>query len=338
MGDRTRRLLAALTVIVAAAAIGGCGSGSPGSTAPGAAGAGFPVELDTALGPVTVPAPPARVVALDFPSADALLALGVTPVAMARVSYVDGGVQDWTRAALDGASPELFDADAEIPVERIASLKPDLIVAANSYNLEPVHARLRRIAPVVSYVEGPGADTWQQTTLLVGRALGREEEARRIVADTEAAIADAAARHPRFDGMTITLFNLFDGQAYAISSERDFSIRFLTSLGFRLPPAIERAAEGGSGEGRLAVGPERVTLLEADIVLGTSSQSQAALREFASSPLFRRLPAVRRGAYADLGIGPATAIAFPSALSTRYALDEIVPLLDRLAQGREPEG
>lgn len=29
-------------------------------------------------------------------------------------------------------------------------------------------------------------------------------------------------------------------------------------------------------------------------------------------------------------IGPATSIAFPSALSVGYALDELVPLLDRL--------
>ena len=40
---------------------------------------------------------------------------------------------------------------------------------------------------------------------------------------------------------------------------------------------------------------------------------------------------MKRDAYATVTIGPATSIAFPSALSVRYALDELVPVLARLA-------
>ena len=46
--------------------------------------------------------------------------------------------------------------------------------------------------------------------------------------------------------------------------------------------------------------------------------------------LFQRLSAVKRDAYSSIDIGPATSIAFPSALSVNYALSELVPLLDRL--------
>lgn len=49
-------------------------------------------------------------------------------------------------------------------------------------------------------------------------------------------------------------------------------------------------------------------------------------------PLFQRLSAVKRDAYANLEIGPATSIAFPSVLSINDAIDNLVPLLDRLTR------
>ena len=273
------------------------------------------------------PATPKRVVALDFPSADAVIALGVTPVAIGRVSYVPGGVQAWTKAALHGRAPKLIDTDTQVPLEEIAALRPDLIVATNSYDLAPARSKLEKLATLVTAKHGAGVDTWQESTLLVGRALGRDAQARKLVAETEARVARARDEHPAFAGKTVTLFNYYRGDAWAISSPDDFSIRFLSTLGFALAPQIERRR---GKDGRLQVSAERLGLLDADVVLGTSSDSKAKLEELTRGPLFQRLEAVKRGAYSTLDIGPATAIAFPSALSVSYALDELVPLLDRL--------
>src|SRR3712207_7183380 len=54
-----------------------------------------------------------------------------------------------------------------------------------------------------------------QSTVLVGQALGREDDARKLVAVTEARVAQAAEDHPAFKGKTVTLFNLYQGDAYA---------------------------------------------------------------------------------------------------------------------------
>ncbi len=333
LGTRAALGLAAVLTAVTLAA---CGSADSRDREAAAGSAGFPVTVTTKHGPVEIASKPQRVVTLDFPSTDAVLALGVTPVAMAEVSYVPGNVQTWTKAELKGATPELFNADTDIPLEKIAALRPDLIVGANAYNLDPVYTKLSKIAPVVSYRKGAGSDPWQDTTLLVGQALGREAQARQLVADTEARVANAAADHPNFKGRTLTLFNYAEGQAYAISSAEDFSIRFLTTLGFKLPPAIERAEatdkKDDFGETRLPVSDERLKLLDADVVLGTSSDSASSLNAFVRRSLFQRLSAVKRGAFATLDIGPATSIAFPSVLSINHAIDELVPLLDRLTQ------
>lgn len=326
-----------LTSAAPAAPVSSAASPSPTVSPAAVETAAFPVTLDSKHGPVTVAAEPKRVVTLDFPSADAVLALGVTPIGMGEVSYVPDKIQTWTKTALRGATPQMFNADVDIPIEAIAAMKPDLIVGTNAYNLEPVYSKLSQIAPVVSYRAGPGADSWQDATVLVGQALGRERQARQIVTDTETRVAKTAAEHPNFKGRTITLFNYAERQAHAISSVEDFSIKFLTSLGFTLPPAIADAEskDGGNedfGETRLAVSTENLDLLDADVVLGTSSESAAALQELAGSPLFKQLSAVERNAFAPLEIGPATSIAFPSALSINDAIDNLVPVLDRLTR------
>jgi iron complex transport system substrate-binding protein len=334
---RAPRIVLGLAALLTALALTACGS-EDAKYAPQAVteASGFPVTISTKHGPVKVVSEPKRVVTLDFPSTDAVLALGVTPVAMAEVSYVPGDIQTWTKAALKGAAPELLSADTDIPLEKIAAPDPDLIVGTNAYNLVPVYSKLSKIAPVVTYRKGPGADPWQDATLLVGRALGREPRARKLVADIEARVAKAAADHPNFNGRTLTMFNYAEGQAYAISSTEDFSIRFLTTLGFRLPPAIERAEANDKqddfGETRLPVSDEQIKLLDADVVLGTSSDSASSLKALVRRPLFQRLSAVKRGAFATLDIGSATSIAFPSVLSINDALENLVPLLDRLTR------
>jgi iron complex transport system substrate-binding protein len=257
---------------------------------------------------------PVRVVALDFPSADAAIALGVVPVAMADITYVEGGIQAWTREALGGRQPELLDIDAGIPLEKIAALRPDVILATNTVGLAESRDELERIAPVVAGREG--IDPWQDVTTRIGRALGREERARELVADVEAQIAGAR----RFEGRTISFFNFWEGSPWVINSESDFSIRFLSELGFEVPPAV--AALKGE-EGRAKVSLERLGVIEADVIMGTSPTPDA-LDAFARGRLFRRLD----GAWLSLDIGPATSMAFPSVLSIPYALEELVPRLE----------
>lgn len=82
-----------------------------------------------------------------------------------------------------------------------------------------------------------------------------------------------------------------------------------------------------AGEGRSEVSPEQYNLIDADLILGTSSDGRPELDKLATQPTFARVPAIRRGAFIPLDIGPATAMAFPSALSLPYALDALVPVM-----------
>jgi iron complex transport system substrate-binding protein len=317
------RLLPA--VLAAALLLAACGDDAdPAATPAAPAESRFPVSVTHKLGTTTIEQQPKRVVALDFPSADAVLALGVTPVGMYEVSYVEGGIQTWTKAALDGARPELIDTADGIPLEKIAALRPDLIVATNTYPLiADVYEELSAIAPVVGHVRGPGVDTWQEDTLVIARALGRERRGEQLVAAAEGKLAAVRRDHPEFSGKSVSFFNYVAGDGlYVINDESDASIRFMKELGFS---GITPTVAGLKGaDGRAQVSAERYRLLDAGVVMGTSPDPKA-LAELRDSRLFSFVPAVRRGAFVGLEIGPATAMAFPSVLGVPYAADRLVP-------------
>jgi iron complex transport system substrate-binding protein len=325
--------LTVLPVLLAAALLlASCGDDpEPAATASQAA-PGFPVTVEHKLGSATIEAEPKRVVALDYPSADAVIALGVTPVAMYEVGYVEGGRQEWTKAALGTARPELINTESGIPLEKIAALRPDLIVATNTYPLiADVYDKLSAIAPVVGHVRGPGVDTWQEDTLVIAKALGREEQGKEIVAAAEDKVAAARRDHAEFGGKTVSFFNYVAGDGlYVINDESDASIRFMTELGFS--GISEQVAGLPGADARAQVSPERYDLLDAGVVLGTSPDPKA-LAELERSRLFSFVPAVKRGAFVGLDIGPATAMAFPSVLSVPFAVDELVPELASAVDG-----
>lgn len=344
---RILTLLALAATALTLAACGGGGGGTssvadtdaadgPSNATDTGAAEGFPVTVSQAIGDVTIPAPPVRVVALDYPSADAALALGVVPVGMYNVSYVEGGVQEWTQRVLDrlgGEPPELIDTEAGFPFETIQRLEPDVILATNTYPLiEDSWDQLNAIAPVVGHVEGPGADDWRQGMRQVARALGKEAEGQRAIAAVEAKIDAGRKRYPQLAGKTVSIFNYVPGDnLYVINEDEDASIRFFEQLGLAgVAPGV--AALPGS-EGRAAVSAERYPAIDADVVIGTSPDP-AALAELEDERLFQAVPAVARGSYLGAGIGEATAMAFPSVLSVPYAIEELVgPVAAAAARG-----
>ncbi|MGQ0678347.1 MAG: iron-siderophore ABC transporter substrate-binding protein [Actinomycetota bacterium] len=323
---------------VAAAALGvalfvaGCTT-SGDSPAPEASDAkagpttAFPVTIAQKEGEVTIEAEPQRVVALDFPSADNAIALGVKPVGMAEVTYVEGGVMTWTKAALGDQQAEIFNVDDGFPFETIARLDPDVILATNTFpNISDNWEELNAIAPVVGHVGAPFVDTWQQSVSQVGKALGRSAQAQQLITDVESSISEARAAHPEFAGKTVTFFRyLGDDGLFAISSLEDFSMKFLTALGFRgVTDAVAGMASGPS-ERRVLVSPERYADLEADLIMGTGRTGVEGLDDLARHPIFSRLPAIARGAYIPFQVGQSTAMVQPSALSLPYAVQELVP-------------
>nr|WP_042178038.1 ABC transporter substrate-binding protein [Kibdelosporangium sp. MJ126-NF4]CEL12935.1 ABC-type Fe3+-siderophore transport system, periplasmic iron-binding component [Kibdelosporangium sp. MJ126-NF4]CTQ98620.1 ABC-type Fe3+-siderophore transport system, periplasmic iron-binding component [Kibdelosporangium sp. MJ126-NF4] len=315
------------TVGLAACGSSGNGGGASGPTSNAPSGGGFPVTLEGAEGKTVLNAAPQRVISVGFMrDIDEAVSLGVIPIAVTPATNYKSGLPPWVEAKLAGAkAPEQLSHEDNLPYEKIVSLKPDLILATDSYSLADEWKDLSAIAPTLSYEKDVAEDTWQQRAKRIGTALGRTDVAGKAVADVEAKVAAAKAQHEKaLSGKTFT-FSLLnaEGQLATIILPTDASARFISQLGMKLADSVTGLPQSGPA-GRAVVAQENTRLLDADVVL-FSFRDEEERKKVEGDRLFQNLAAVKRGAYVPLTVGDALSMAFPSTLSIPFAIDKIVP-------------
>lgn len=291
--------------------------------------AAFPVTLEHAHGQTTIEAEPQRVVTWGWGNEDAVLALGVVPVGMPFQSYGGGedGIQPWneTRLAELGGSPTILDNAGEPPYEQIAALQPDLILAVFSGVTAEQYALLSQIAPTVAYSGDAWSTPWQEVTRVVGKALGKAGEAEALVADTEAFLKAGFDAHPVLADVTFASANDYDG-AIAVYAPLDARMKFLTDLGLRIDPSVEKLAPE-DGRFYYSLSYELFDQLEADIFV-TYLEDQAGLDAFLATPQAQSYPPIQRGGLAALvGTEKVAAVSPPSALSLRWGFPAYLDVL-----------
>jgi iron complex transport system substrate-binding protein len=313
---------------LAAALLASCASPATDPPVPAAAS----VTVEHALGTTVVTGAPQRVVALGPADADAALALGVTPVAVASTGIGDG-IPDWTRAAVEGQAPEVLEVtgDAQqVNLESVAAMAPDLILASGYYDVAEAYDRLTAIAPTLAHRTGPAIDPWQDVTRQVGAALGKADEAADVVATVEARLADTAAAHADLQGGTFTFGYVTPQGVSTLRDPDDVMMTVPQALGLGLSPAVLAIPEGESFA--VTVSRENIAALEADVLALYFGGDAAAQAELERDPLFTRLDVARRGAVTVLDDEQFYALRQPTALSIPYLLDTVAPQLANAAR------
>lgn len=286
------------------------------------------LRLRHAEGEILLPAVPRRIVTLGYRAHDAVLALGVTPVAI-RHWFGDqpGGLWPWARPLVQGAAPQLL--PREVSLESVAVLQPDLIIGMGGGLAPEQYAALSRVAPVLMQPEGQPANGvgWAEMVESIGLALGRRERAAELVAGLRQRFAEARARHPGWAGRTATAAYHFGGETGVFLPE-DSRGQFLAELGFTAPEALRRLSRARGFYAPLSA--EDLSPLEADLLLWVSSSEPGP--GIAALPLRRFLRAYREGREVVAGPLLAAALSFGSVLSLPYALEalegELVLALD----------
>ncbi|MCQ8780565.1 ABC transporter substrate-binding protein [Mangrovibrevibacter kandeliae] len=272
-----------------------------------------------AFGETVLPAPARRVVSLGYTTHDTLLALGVPPLAV-RYWYGDHpfGVWPWAQPYLHGAEPDLF--TGEVSMERVAALRPDLVVAIGSSISRAEYDVLSRIAPVLMHeARFPAYGTpWEAMTRTIGRALGRSGTAEELVAATWARFAAAKARNPGWAGRTAVAAYHWAGESGAFVGG-DTRARFLRDLGLAPTPVVERMGADDGFYGALS--PEDLSPLDADILLWISSFAEVP--DLVALPMRRTLRAHREGREVFAGPLVAGALSHGSVLSMPFALERL---------------
>lgn len=312
-----------------AASLTGCAGVDAGRGTTAAAAAGFPRRVDTALGPVEIAKRPERVVTLGR-EAEVSLALGVVPVGMAK-GFRAEGAEPYLADPIAGKDVTLLDSAETIPYEQLAALRPDVILAGTRFGIEPELEQLAKIAPVVTFRKGSFVDTWQDQAGLIGEALGAEQRAAEVVAGLEKRLTDLAATHPEWAGRTFTLsFNYQAGTITSVIDPDDFAIRLMNQLGLVLSPTVQTLPTAARGQPDVSY--ELVSALDADVML-LAHASPDVQGQLEAAPVFASVPAVRDGRYVDVDLTTVSVLRTPMVLGIGYALDQLVPGLERAFPG-----
>jgi iron complex transport system substrate-binding protein len=319
---RTARLLALGLALASAATAGtalvAAGPSAAGAVVPVRSERFRPVTIEHRYGSTRVAHRPRRIVSLDPQWTDVLLAMGVTPVGHIRSALADG---DFPWQGDELADSTVLPYTNAIPLEEVAALQPDLIVATYSVEDEDMYKSLRAIAPTIPSITDHEVETWQDLTKVTGKILGTRAKATKVVAGVDAEVRAFAARFPGLAGKTIAFANYVPGSELVVLADPDDGANALfAELGLELAPGIR--AEAGDTVGRLEVSLERIDLLDADVLAVLTNGA-----DLDDIPGWNSLPAVETGAVTILDMDSATALNTPSPLSIPYGLKVIKPAL-----------
>lgn len=272
MLSRARRRSGAIlsASVCALLLLSGCAAAdapADGDTAPETSGTH---DVEHARGTTAVPDDPQRVVTLEPLELDTAVAVGIEPVGAAVASNVTGAP-----AYLEADGVEPVGTVPEPDLEAIAALKPDLILGTEARHSE-LYEQLSAIAPTV-FIETQ-ADPWRDNALLIGEALGREDE----VGDLLAAVderCEALADEYAVDGETVQLIRPRDETTLSLYGPVSFSGSLLECVGFTIPD--QDWADGLQAD----ISPENIRSATADHVFVTvadvddASQIPAAIAQ-----------------------------------------------------------
>ncbi|GAA5015936.1 ABC transporter substrate-binding protein [Actinopolymorpha pittospori] len=327
------------------ASVTGCGgeSTNPGKTTgtdPSAAPSGdatFPRTVEHRYGSTTISAEPKRVVVVGLMEQDALLALGIAPIAATEwFGEYPGALWPWARERLgDAPVPQVLPAADGIQYEKVAALQPDLIIGIYSALTQKDYDTLSQIAPTAAQPKGNAihwAASWQEVTLGVGAAVGRPEQARKLVDDLEAVIAKYVADNPSFKGKTGLVATPYEG--FYVYSAADPRGQLLKSLGFVMPAGLDEVTGKDFGA---TISNERTDLLDVDALVWLLDFYEADKKKVDSSRLYTSLDVSKQ--HRDIFIAGDRAKAyhggtsFITVLSLPMVLERLVPQLAAAVDG-----
>ncbi|WP_205856080.1 iron-siderophore ABC transporter substrate-binding protein [Phytoactinopolyspora endophytica] len=313
------------------------GGGDAGGESSGDAGgdtgdAAFPVTIEHTYGSTTVPERPERVAAVGLMDQDALLALGIVPVATTEwFGEQPGAIWPWAADELEaagGEAPVVVGDSTDINYEGIAAEDPDLILALYSGVTEEEYERLSEIAPTVGHPAGQVdyGIGWAELTRTTGRAVGMADEAEALIDDVEAQFDAARAEYPAFAEATAVMATPYEG--IFVYGPDDPRGQFLTALGFELPDGL---ADVTGDEFGANLSEERVEMLDVDAIVWLD----AAEAEDVGGALYESLPVhtEQREVFLESSDPLGAATSFVTVLSLPLLLEELVPMLADAVEG-----
>jgi iron complex transport system substrate-binding protein len=243
----------------------------------------FPRTITMAMGKVTIPKQPKRVVVLDVGEFDNVVSLGIKPVGWASTQQGDS-VPSYL--AKDAGHPKLVGTISNLNLEAIANLHPDLILGSQLRAADKFKD-LSKIAPTVFSIR-PGY-TWKSNYLLNAAALDRTAEAKAKLDEYDKQV-DGLKKALGPNKPTISMVRYRPGQL-RLYGQDSFIGTILQDVG------LPRPKNQQEHELAIEISPEKIDEANADWIFsgvyGDPSKTDEAAAT--SNPLWKNLSAVKDG-------------------------------------------
>ncbi|MEM1255620.1 MAG: iron-siderophore ABC transporter substrate-binding protein [Cyanobacteria bacterium P01_H01_bin.21] len=243
-----------------------------------------------------MPDDPQRVVTIVHHMLGHVLAVGVKPVGsnarffqQANGDYLN--TQTYMGDATEGI--ELLGIEEEANIEKILSLKPDLILG--SENSENIYSQLSQIAPTVLFQLEDIVLDWKKGFALIAELFGKEDQAQQALNEYDQRIKDLkASLGDRYQNQTISVAGMAGPNMFAYT-QNSFSGSILSDLGLDQPEAQKVDAPYGAIYDLSEESLEQT--VDGDILffLAFAEDSEATFRELQQRPLWNQLRAVQKG-------------------------------------------
>jgi iron complex transport system substrate-binding protein len=317
--------LAGVTAIAGCSAVAaGCSSHN---AAPGAAAGS--VTITHLFGQTVIKEPPKRVVSAGYTEQDDLLAVGVVPVAVTNwFGDQPFAVWPWAQPKLGSAQPVVLNLDNGIPVDQIAGLKPDLIVAINAGVDADTYQKLAAIAPTVAQSDGDAFfEPWKDQATAVGQAVFQADQMKSLIGAVDQGFAAVAQKNPQWKGKKALLMQGTFFQGTVVATLAGWRTDFLNQMGLVIADSIKPFG----GDHRAVIPRDQIkgVLDSADVVIWTT-ESPDDQKALLADPEIAGAAATAQNRHIFTTKDQAGAIAFASPLSYPLVADQLPPLIGKI--------
>ncbi|MFJ7933997.1 ABC transporter substrate-binding protein [Sporosarcina sp. NPDC096371] len=239
-----------------------------------------------AMGSTEIKGTPKRIVILTNEGAEALLAMGIQPV-----GAIQSPAQKVWYDHMDMTGTESVGIESEPSLEKIASLKPDLIIG-NKMRHEAIYEQLNKIAPTV-FAETLRGD-WQENFNLYAKAVNQEEKGKEVLDAYNGRVETIKTELGDQTKKKISMVRFMAGDV-RIYHKDSFSGVILDQLGFARADGqdVDDFAERG-------VTKERIPAMDGDVLFYFTyetgdNEATKLTNDWIEDPLFKNLNVSKNG-------------------------------------------
>lgn len=245
-------------------------------------------EVKHAMGTTEVPKNPKRVVVLTNEGTEAAVSMGVKPVGAAN-SYTGNPWYKHLEKKYEDIEP--VGGESELSLERIAKLKPDLIIG-NKFRQEAQYKKLSEIAPTVFSDELRG--DWKENFKLYAKALNKEDKGKEVLSNYDQHIEKTKEELGDKKDSEISMVRFMPGDV-RIYHKDTFSGVILDELGLKRPKEQDKDDFAERG-----VTKERVQAMDGDYLFyftfqGEDKEVSDLEKEWINDESFKALNASKQG-------------------------------------------